>query len=334
VTVGAVIDAYHDLTRLERSTRVKHTSVLKHLTPAVRKMRADQLTRRDVSLLYKRLSDAGVGDSTIRSLHGILGAAFQQAFVDEWIPRNPFRGAVVPPEPSSKAATISHKDRALLTAAAAQDGAETSLWLRIHLVTGARCAEVLALRSSSLKGDKLTIDGAIERGIDRKRKTTKTRKPRTLTIDAVTVDQIRCHLQTQRATALAAPGVTLARDPYLFAEDPTGARPWRADRGSQLFGKLRELVARADADVLRIADPSLTKRQALAEARANRPTLHSARLHDCRHTVASELLADGLDIPTVAERLGDDARTILRVYGHMVEGRDREAAEASARRLG
>jgi integrase len=51
-------------------------------------------------------------------------------------------------------------------------------------------------------------------------------------------------------------------------------------------------------------------------------------LHTLRHLSASVLIAAGRDARTVAGRLGHaDASTTLRVYAHMVEGRDREAAD-------
>jgi len=329
-TVQQVIDAYHDLTRLEKATRAKHTSVLKHLPTGFANRRADQLTRRDVNLLYKHLTDNGVGDSTIRALHGCLGAAFQQAVDEEWLNSNPFRKARVAKEPESRAGTVSVADRSLLTQAAAGRVAPVPLWLRVLMVTGARCSEVLAIRASSFNGDRLTIDGSIERGSERRRKAPKTDKRRTLTVDAETMGMVREWQQTQRAHALAAPGVTLARDPYLFAADLTGTTPWRADH--KTFANLREAIAKADAALLRTADPALTKDNALEQAKAARPSLHATRQHDIRHAVASDLLAT-LDPVTVAYRLGDDPRTVLRVYAHVIEGRDREAADVMARRL-
>jgi integrase len=51
-------------------------------------------------------------------------------------------------------------------------------------------------------------------------------------------------------------------------------------------------------------------------------------LHTLRHFSASVLVASGRDVRTIAGRLGHaDASTTLRVYSHMVEGRDRDAAD-------
>lgn len=49
--------------------------------------------------------------------------------------------------------------------------------------------------------------------------------------------------------------------------------------------------------------------------------------HSLRHTHASWLIANGCDLKTISERLGHaDEATTLRIYGHLMPGRDAEAA--------
>lgn len=49
--------------------------------------------------------------------------------------------------------------------------------------------------------------------------------------------------------------------------------------------------------------------------------------HSLRHTHASWLIARGVDLKTVSERMGHaDEATTLRIYGHLMPGRDQEAA--------
>ena len=55
------------------------------------------------------------------------------------------------------------------------------------------------------------------------------------------------------------------------------------------------------------------------------------RLHDLRHTYASLLLADGVPVKVVSERLGHASATItLTVYQHVHPGMGREAADRFA----
>jgi integrase len=59
------------------------------------------------------------------------------------------------------------------------------------------------------------------------------------------------------------------------------------------------------------------------------------RLNDLRHTHAGLLLADGMPVKVVSERLGHAGPTItLGVYQHVMPGMGREAADRFAALLG
>ena len=62
--------------------------------------------------------------------------------------------------------------------------------------------------------------------------------------------------------------------------------------------------------------------------------LKSVRLRDLRHFTAPQLIGAGVDVRTVAGRLGhSDASLTLRVYAHVIEERDRAAAAIMGRVL-
>jgi integrase len=80
----------------------------------------------------------------------------------------------------------------------------------------------------------------------------------------------------------------------------------------------------------RFAGQVVQARKALGEER-----LPVIRLHDLRHTHATLLLADGVPVKVVSERLGHASATItLTVYQHVHPGMGREAAERFAALLG
>jgi integrase len=57
-------------------------------------------------------------------------------------------------------------------------------------------------------------------------------------------------------------------------------------------------------------------------------------LHALRHFSATQAIAAGFDPATVAGRLGHrDSSITLRVYSHVLEGRDRDLAEALGKTL-
>ena len=58
------------------------------------------------------------------------------------------------------------------------------------------------------------------------------------------------------------------------------------------------------------------------------------RLHDLRHTSATLLLSEGVDIRTVANRLGhSQTSTTLNVYAHALPAADEQAARILSDRI-
>ncbi|HXH20539.1 MAG TPA: site-specific integrase [Dehalococcoidia bacterium] len=58
------------------------------------------------------------------------------------------------------------------------------------------------------------------------------------------------------------------------------------------------------------------------------------RIHDLRHSAASLLLAEGVPVKVVSEMLGhSDVATTLRIYAHVLEGAQEQAASAMDRLL-
>ena len=59
------------------------------------------------------------------------------------------------------------------------------------------------------------------------------------------------------------------------------------------------------------------------------------RIHDLRHTAASLMLANGSSLDDVKRVLGHSTITVTSdTYGHLVQGRSREIADAMDRMLG
>lgn len=95
-------------------------------------------------------------------------------------------------------------------------------------------------------------------------------------------------------------GVPLPAAAFLFSHEPDGSVPWRPGFASLKFRRLRDELG-----------------------------LDDVRLHDLRHFVATTLLAAGVDLRTVAGRLGHagGGRTTLAVYAHFQQAPDRVAAD-------
>jgi integrase len=55
--------------------------------------------------------------------------------------------------------------------------------------------------------------------------------------------------------------------------------------------------------------------------------------HVLRHTHATILLTEGVPLHVVAARLGDDPKTVLRTYAHLLPQSDESAAQTMAAQL-
>ena len=122
--------------------------------------------------------------------------------------------------------------------------------------------------------------------------------------DAATVAVLRVHRRERGAVALQ-----LARDDALVFGDHEG-RYLHPERFTRTF---RAEVARC--------------RKAIGDQ-----ALPEIRLHDLRHTPATLLLAKGVPVKVVSERLGHASPTItLQVYAHVMPGNQRDAADLFAR---
>ena len=166
--------------------------------------------------------------------------------------------------------------------------------------TGARRGELCALQVRDVDLDSgvlhiafsyVVVDGR------RVRKDTKTHQDRYLAIDQVTCAMIREHLDTIRAK-LAAVGLELSEDAFVFSNDPMGASPWNPDWATH---KASDLAAAAGVKL---------------------------NIKGLRHYTASQLLAARFDLRNTAARLGHGSggATTLRHYADPVSEVDRRAA--------
>jgi integrase len=96
--------------------------------------------------------------------------------------------------------------------------------------------------------------------------------------------------------------VALPWSAFVFSSDSDGSRPWH---------------------------PNWVTKRFIAWRRA--AGLEVFRLHDLRHFMATQMLAAGVPIVTVSQRLNHArASTTLNVYAHAIPGGDRAAAETLA----
>ncbi len=238
--------------------------------------------------------------STIHGIHSILSGAFEAALRWEWTDRNPARSAKPPTLTRQTIVATSPEAVAKVIAAARVYSDALGLYLWLVMVTGVRRGELCGLQIRDVDLDRALMHIAfnyVVRGGQRVRKDTKTHQDRWLAIDPVTCALIESYLAAIKAE-LAAVGVELRDDAYLFSNDPAHARPWNPDWVSHRVAEIAA-AARVELDI-----------------------------KGGRHYTASQLLAGGFDLRNTAARLGHSGggATTLRHYADPVPEVDRRAA--------
>ena len=244
--------------------------------------------------------------STVRQIHWILSGALERAVRWRWISVSPAAWAEPPAPLPPKPQPPSAEDAARILTEAWKDP-EWGAFLWLAMTVGARRGELCALRRRHVDLDAavLTIEISVSgRRSATRQKDTKTHQMRRVALAAESVEILREQIarQDDRIRQL---GLRTARDPFLFSLDPDCGTPLLPDSVSQRFDRL---AARLDIDT---------------------------SLHKLRHYNATELIAAGVDVRTVAGRLGHGGggATTLRVYAAWVSEADRRAAGAVSSRL-
>lgn len=248
-----------------------------------------------------------LGNATISKIHFMLSGTFSAAKRWDWIESNPAEVARKPrqPAPQPTPPTAEQASRIIEAAWEQDESWGTLVWL--VMVTGMRRAEVLALRWSDidLSGGYISVRRNYVRVGGRSvEKETKTHRMRRVSLDPATVEVLQEHRARYEA-AMRQLAVEPTSEAFLFSYEPTCDRPY---------------------------DPSgVTHRYARMCAGLG----IDSHLHALRHYSATELLTAGVDLRTVAGRLGHagGGATTLRVYAAWVGEADRRAAQILGGRL-
>lgn len=314
-TAGELIEAWFKYATGDFSPKtVKETRgfIDRNLLPAIGAVPLSKLKASDLDRLYRRLQatgavgDGGLAPATVRRIHGILRLALAQGVKWGWLGVNP--AAATRHHRAYRSRRSRHRPVPLRSGPFDGPGSPrrnwraTSCWRRRPERDGPSwwfCGGAISTFP----------DGAarIERGVvmgpaGLVEKDTKTHAARRVALDDRTVQIIGAH--RARMTARAAMcRAELTDDAFVFSNAGDCSEPWFPDPVSRGF-----------------------KRLCVAEG------LPDVWLHDLRHFVASELLSAGVDVRTVAGRLGHrNAATTLNVYAHFLEKADRGAADVIGR---
>ncbi|MDQ4115986.1 MAG: site-specific integrase, partial [Actinomycetota bacterium] len=338
-TVEQLLDQHFELLEVEPTTLATYVTLARgHIRPLIGRQKVGALharvfdsfyaelrrcrvhcDRRDRTLVDHRTSqnhkcDKRCGShrckplskSTIRQIHVILSGALKRAVRWGWIARNPIENAEAPPQatPSPCPPTAQEAARILEEASKDPDWA-VLVWLT--MVTGFRRGELCGLRweDVDLEGGTLSIGRSIAQLDSRTwEKDTKTHHRRRIALDDESLAALREHRRRCGTIARLA-GIELEESAFVFSSRPDGATHLVPRSVSQRYSRM-----------------------------ARRVGLRTT-IHKLRHYSATELISAGVDVRTVAGRLGHGGggTTTLRVYAAWVSEADQRAARSLSARM-
>ncbi|OZM82998.1 tyrosine-type recombinase/integrase [Pseudonocardia sp. MH-G8] len=242
---------------------------------------------------------------SLLKIHAILNGAGKRAVRWGWVGRNPFEQTEPIPVPHPDPQPPTAAQAAAIADEAWRD-LDWGMMVWLAMTTGVRRGELCALRWDRVDFEAavLSIRSSIgQRGARTWEKDTKTHQQRRISLDAQTIGLLAAY---QRHCALRAGfGTSMPGAARIFSLMPDGSTWIKPDTASQRYERM---CARLGWDM---------------------------HIHQLRHYSATELIAAGVDVRTVAGRLGHAGGgvTTLRVYSAFVAEADQRAAGSLASRM-
>jgi integrase len=245
---------------------------------------------------------------TVRHMHFILSGAYKRAVRWRWVSVSPLAQAEPPAAPAPNPTPPNPEQAARIVNAAWRDPDwGTLVW--VAMTTGARRGELCALRWSAVSlaegRETMWLRRAIRKVAGKPVEgDLKTHQQRRVALDAETATALREHRE-RCWTRAEEVGEVLDPEAFVFSPAPDGSVFPRPDGVTQRYERM--------AAVLGI----------------------ETTFHKLRHYSATELIAAGVDVRTVAGRLGHagGGTTTLRAYTAWVSEADQRAATGLSTRM-
>ena len=278
--------------------------------PALGAMPLSRIRTEHIDGFYADRRRAGATETTIRRHHSAISPMFNQGIRWGWIGVNPARNTyrpgvadkqVHPPSPAVVAQLMRH--------VASRDAA-MAVFLVLAADTGARLGQLCALR-----WDDLDVDARMLRIVrtltntDHIRPLSKTKgRARVVPLAVGTLRELQAHRKGMKERAFTF-GSKLPKSAFMFSDDPACRTPWKVNTFEHRYLKLRR-------------EPGAG------------PGAAEVNFHQLRHYVATQLIAAGVDVRTVADRLGHSrTSTTGDMYAAPVSEMGRNAADLLERIL-
>lgn len=278
-----------------------------HIKPVIGRMQLNRVSPTDIKALETKWLDRGMSPTGVNFAHGILSASLNYAVKMEVLYRNPAK-VVDPPRVEKNEVQppdVKTVNQILATSEESGDGLYPAI--RLTAYSGIRRGECLGLhwQQVDFTRQEITIVSSLVRsaeiGLILEPPKSKASR-RVIDLDDGTMQILRDHKVRQMEHRLAL-GLTYEDNDLVFPNE---------------LGSVINPMA-------------LTRALDRAGKRVQAPHV---KLHDLRHFHASLLLQSGQNPVLVSKRLGHSSVSMtLDIYGHLMPGWQREAAEVFAKAM-
>lgn len=323
-TVGQILDRWMTVHKVDDSTAERYLNAIDgYIKPTFGNLKVGKLTAEMLELFYARLQRCSeqcegrrngrdghsckpLSPASVRKIHFIIKPALRAAVRWDYVGVNVANAIDSPTVPTRDPDPPSAEEAAKVLSWAWKRDPEWATYLWLAMVTGCRRGELIGLQWADVDFGKRILTVAFSEQLlkrrrqraKRRRKDTKTHQQRRIAFDSDTAELLLA-LRAAAQQRCAALGIDLPERAYLFSRQPDGSEPLIPDSVTQRYKRL-----------------------------ALRLGLRSHRLHSLRHYTATELVAAGVDLRTIAGRLGHGSggATTLRVYSAWAPEADQRAA--------
>lgn len=291
-------------------TRDKYTFELGRYLVPLHDVRIDKITPAMLRSLYAGMRDRGLSVTVRGHVHVLIRLVLETARVDGQLAQNPADQPGVRPKPERgatgqpvEAFTPEQTARVMQHAQEVLHG-ELICFL---LMTGVRRGEAMGLRRSNvdLVAKKFSISttrsvsgSEIYEGTP---KTARSRRAVPMTDETVRLVAALNALNDERHQALYA---HRAAPTYLFTS--TTGEALRPDNVRQILHKIYDRIDLEDEQACQVRNVS-----------AFTPTFPRLSIHGLRHTFVSLMAAQGVRLEVIAEWIGDNPATVMKIYLHV-----------------
>lgn len=288
------------------TTAERYRDMLKRINAEIGPLKLQDIRPDHLNRLYVKLAEPGqnkrtgmgLSQKTIIEHHRVISSIFSQAVKEQLVPSNIAQRATPPKNPKKEMDAFEAEEVQAILKALESEPLKWQVMTHLLIATGARRGEIMGLRWKNVDWDNHRLYLCENRVYTPKSgaisTTLKTGENRYVSISLAVLDLLK-RWQSEQAEFYKFLGITPS-DYVLTADD---GQPMHPDSPTDWLAKFAK--------------------------RHDLPPIHP---HKFRHTQASLLISEGVDILTVSKRLGHaKVSTTLDIYSHALAKSDEKASD-------